>query len=133
MWSVAFSPDSGTLAGAAADGIVRLWDQSTGKMKRSLTGHKGAALCVAFSPDGSTIAAGGIEEITSIYKGKADIRYTKVAEVILWDGKTGEVKGIVKGHHGSIWDVAFSTDGTRLATGSYDTDAKVWDLSVDEK
>ncbi len=33
----------------------------------------------------------------------------------------------LKGHTGSVWSVAFSPDGTRILTGSWDKTAKVWD------
>ena len=34
------------------------------------------------------------------------------------------------GHDGLVWSVAFSLDGSRLATGSSDGTARVWDLSA---
>ena len=33
-----------------------------------------------------------------------------------------------EGHAASVWSVAFSPDGQRLATGSFDNSAKIWDL-----
>jgi uncharacterized protein YukE len=35
----------------------------------------------------------------------------------------------LEGHGGSVWSVAFSPDGQRLASGSYDETVKIWDAT----
>lgn len=56
--SIAFSPDSRTLASGSYDETVRLWDVKTGRHLQTLAG---ALLCsfhsIAFSPDGQTLAS----------------------------------------------------------------------------
>ena len=37
---------------------------------------------------------------------------------------------VLKGHESAVRSVAFSPDGTRLATGSYDSTARLWDAST---
>ncbi|MDE0683844.1 MAG: ATP-binding protein, partial [Candidatus Poribacteria bacterium] len=54
---VGFCPDGKTLARGGGDVTVMLWEVSTGKQLRTLTGHKGSVE-VAFSPDGKTLASG---------------------------------------------------------------------------
>ena len=56
--SVAFSPDSKTLASASYDGTLKLWDMTTGKERATLGEYTGCLGCVAFSPDGKTLASG---------------------------------------------------------------------------
>jgi WD40 repeat protein len=37
--------------------------------------------------------------------------------------------GSLKGHSAPIWCVAFSPDGQRIVTGSWDQTAKVWEAA----
>ncbi len=62
VYSVAFSPDSKTVASGGGDlekpGEVILWDVRTGEVLRTLTGHSSWINSVAFSPDGKMVASG---------------------------------------------------------------------------
>lgn len=39
---------------------------------------------------------------------------------------------ILKGHADSVCSIAFSPDGTKIATGSYDNTARIWDVETGE-
>ena len=56
--SVSFSPDGRTLASGSYDDTIRLWEVSTGRHLRTLTGHTSLVFSVSFSPDGQTLASG---------------------------------------------------------------------------
>ena len=55
--SIAFSPDSRLLAGGDGENGVNLWSVQSGKILRTLKGHRELVLSVAFSPDGKTLAS----------------------------------------------------------------------------
>ena len=109
--SVSFSPDGATLASASDDGIIKLWDVETHENIITLQGHgdygPGGSFSALFSPDGTLLASWG---------GFGD-------EVELWDVVTHE--SIATLHTGWVSYVAFSSDGTTLASGP----GEFWDVA----
>ena len=143
--SVAFSPD-GTLVSGNWAGSIDLWDVDTAQHKQRLTGHASAVRSIAFSPDGRTLAsvAGKTihlwDGVTGQYKMSLPDRFyggsgsgigIGIGGIGFGDtsgGLTGiRVGGITIGIGGGgsdpykydpfIFSVAFSRDGSMLATG----------------
>ena len=75
-------------------------------------GTLGAAV---YSPDGKYIATAGS------------------LGVFLWDAETGALLRTFRGHTGLVLSVAFSPDGTRVLTGSWDETAKLWDAETGQE
>jgi Tol biopolymer transport system component len=43
---------------------------------------------------------------------------------------TGKLLNTLKGHEGSVYSVGFSPDGQQLASGSFDSTIKIWDVTT---
>ncbi|MHC5676278.1 protein kinase domain-containing protein [Nostoc sp.] len=65
--SVAFSPDSKTLASSSFN-TIKLWNLATGKQIRTLTGHSEQVYSLAFSPDGKTLVSGSYDKTIKIWR-----------------------------------------------------------------
>jgi len=153
LWSIAFSPDGGVLATAGGeDQTARIWDVTTGKEVIVLRGHHGLVESVAFSPDGHKLVtyardhtvrmwdmATG-EEITALRDQGRLLAYSPDGgtlatqglggdpTVSLWE-ITGRKTGVLSGHSRDAITAAFSPDGRRLATASWDNTARLWDVA----
>jgi WD40 repeat protein len=122
--SVAFSPDGTHALSGSSDSTLKLWDATTGQLVRSFEGHVKAVTgafasgitTVAFAPDGASVLSGGDDKTLR-----------------LWDLATGKLLRTLGGHADEISSVAFSSDGERVLSGSYeplrkaDNPLKLWD------
>lgn len=57
--NVAFAPDSRTLAVAARDGTIRLWEVATWQVRAEYRGHRDRVTALTFGPDGRLYSGGG--------------------------------------------------------------------------
>ncbi|OWK37818.1 protein kinase domain-containing protein [Fimbriiglobus ruber] len=124
---VAFSKDGTQLATAGTDGNVYLWDLTLPDPASAepvqLRGHIGAALGVAFSPDGTRVATAGFDRTVRVWDPKSG------AELPPGAPKTADEKITLRGHANTIWSIAFSPDGSKLVSASFDGTARIWDSS----
>ena len=125
--AVAFRPDGDLVAVGTIDGKVRFFDPETGVRVGSTLGTKGSAVWqVAFSPDGRLLAAAVDPNGVEGFHGQQ-----RQGEARLWDVETRRRVGhAIEPGRGSVLSVAFSRDGTLLATGSYGGRLDMWDVAT---
>jgi WD40 repeat protein len=147
--AVLFSPDGKLLASGGREGTVKLWDMATGTVLRTLTGARGVA-SLDFTPDGTTLARGtgsavelwdpqtgtlrrtlrGVLYIALSSDGKTLAGGGVDGAVTLWDVATGQVVRTLPASTGQIIALAFSPDGSTLASAVFGQggEVRLWDL-----
>lgn len=55
------------LTGVGADGAVKVWDASTGKLIHTFEGHLAGISTISWSPDGATIASGSDDKTIRLW------------------------------------------------------------------
>jgi WD40 repeat protein len=108
---LAVNNDDTRLAISSMNGVVKIWDATSGRILHELPVTEETIRCLSASPQSNLIAAGD---------GNGDIH--------LIDFKSGERVNIINAHRGVTIALSFSPDGKRLLSGGWDRKIHEWDL-----
>lgn len=152
VMDLAWSPDGTKLASASRDKTSKVFDATTGESLVTFNGHGEPVFGVGFTPDGNQVVTGGRDKQIRIWnvsdakqvreiKGFGDevfrIAVTEDGRVFsssadkmarlhaIADGKTVQT---FSGHNDWVYSIAYSPATTRVATGSYDGEIRLWNV-----
>lgn len=108
--TLAFSPDSQSIASGGADTLVHLWSVATGAERMHWLGHLDTVNCLAFAPGNAALLSGSNDQTAKI-----------------WDPLRSNGPEVIAAHADWIQALALNEKNTLLASGARDGSVKVWD------
>ena len=117
--ALAMDPAGRLIISGARDRSVRLWNADTGEAKWRFEGHAMPVAAVAVSPDNSRIAAWAADKFLRTWEVSTGKE--------LWAVRTTE------GPIGSVSSLIFTKDGSRIISGEWPGQIKVWDSATGRK
>jgi len=124
--SVAFSSDGKYIVSGSSrflglrieskGGTLKLWEAASGRLVHTFEGYNEMVYSVAFSPDGKYIVVSGAKDNNGN------------CILILYETISGRPVRTFEGHeYGTVWSVAYSSNGKYIVSGSGDNILKLWD------
>ena len=111
--SAVFNHDDTLIVSGAEDKSMKLWNVATSECIFTFDGD-GEIHSVSFSNDGTRIVSGVGDSIN------------------IWDTTSKECTCTLEGHRKQITAVAFSFDGSKVLSASFDKKIKMWDVNTGE-
>jgi cytosolic iron-sulfur protein assembly protein CIAO1 len=137
VWYLAWNPVQHVLASCSADKTVRMWSYSRIKADEDsmeekedysflpateiATGHRKTVRSIAWSPSGKSLATASFDTSVSIWE------RVPGDEEDLDDPGEWECVGTLEGHDSECKSVAYSNDGSLIATCSRDKSVWIWE------
>lgn len=155
--SVSYNPDGTLLAAGVSWRHVDIWDIETGVRLHSLYGHDGQVTSVTFSADGEQVVSASSDNQVKIWDiktgeclstldaGEEWMQHNVVCHhpmtsqiaysandytICIWDTQSEVMINTLSGHSDDVIALAYSRDGTKLASSAEDETIKLWNLET---
>jgi WD40 repeat protein/transcriptional regulator with XRE-family HTH domain len=148
-WSVAVDQDGSLWAAGGAQGEVRVWGEGGRALQLMWQAHTDAVMTLAFSPNGRMLASGGLDNTvklwdvangTLLWMDWRNVPYNLAfapdsnmlacsemgPSVPIWDTHSGTNLQTLT-HPAHVFAIAWSPDGTLLASSCVDGQLRLWE------
>jgi WD40 repeat protein len=119
-----YAPDGSLLISRDGSQVVRVWDGDSGRLRLALHGQKYQVhtlnKLIAASPDSQRLA--------SIVADRADPLHS--AQIMVYDVMTGQQLLALSEQKGTVRDLLFSPDGSRIIVGCSDGTVRIREASL---
>ncbi|MGD9856679.1 MAG: WD40 repeat domain-containing protein, partial [Planctomycetaceae bacterium] len=156
VMDIAWSPDGAKIASASRDKTSKVFDAHTGDALTTFNKHGEVVFGVAFLPDGATVATSGRDKTIRLWTAEKGDQTREIGGfgsdvfkiAALPDGRlvscsadktvrlhtSADGKEVRKfeGHSDWVYAVAAHPASTRLVSGSYDGEIRLWNLDTGE-
>lgn len=155
MTTLSYSPDSTRIITGSDDGLIKLWDLHSGFHIATFTEHSSAVTSSRYSKRGNILFTSSLDGSIRAWDmlryrnfrtftaptrlSFTDLAIDPSAEIVcasshdsfdihLWNVQTGQLLDRLSGHEGPISTLAFTPDGSTLASGSWDRTIRLWSI-----
>ncbi|KAK0470662.1 quinon protein alcohol dehydrogenase-like superfamily [Armillaria novae-zelandiae] len=153
--SIDFSLDGSSFAAGAGDGTISIWETVSGKELTSLKGHSDEVTALQYGDCDKIISSSEDGTIRTWNALTGDALQVVMAEntleyqplgmdphgtivvstsvdgtMRLWDVTSGKERVSLEGNFNAVSAIAFSSDGSRLASGALLNNVQIWDATT---
>ncbi|NVO04095.1 MAG: caspase family protein [Bacteroidetes bacterium] len=131
--SVCFSNDCRSIISGGKDNTVRIWDFEKGTEKQKISKFSNEVSCVRFSKNDKTFIAASFLKNKANYENDQNditVNYNGIGTIDIFNIGSSSPFYTFRGHSAWVNNLSLSDDGKRLITGSYNKQAKLWDLTT---
>ncbi|HXF60362.1 MAG TPA: hypothetical protein VNK95_02020 [Caldilineaceae bacterium] len=128
--SLAFNADGTILASGGGDNRIVLWDVATQEQKAVLAGHSWRVWGLGFAPTSNLLASGGQDSFMILWDVDQILASTDPNSQVWTLDTEPRVAQAFTNHANTVAAVAFSPDGTLLASAGVEQMVFLWDMAT---